>query len=155
MQNLTVIEMPIEGWIEEDLYTKIKRQMPIPAVDLLVKYKGRLLLMLRNNEPAKDEWFTPGGRILYGEEIDDAVRRVLLEETGLKPHTIKFKGVMSHLWPECHMITAYYLVEVDSAEVVLNDEHRDYRWIPEFPENLHPYIKEMIKRSNIFTSNKT
>jgi len=142
--------MPTEGWIKEELYTKIKQQMPIPAVDLLVKYKGRILLMLRNNEPAKAEWFTPGGRILYGEELDDAVRRVLLEETGLKPSKIEAKGVMSHIWPECHMITAYHLVEVDSDKVILNDEHTDYKWVSECPDNIHSYLTEMVKASKVF-----
>ncbi|MHA1409211.1 MAG: hypothetical protein ACTSQY_02620 [Candidatus Odinarchaeia archaeon] len=54
--------MKPEGWIREPLYTKIKALTPIPTVDLLVTRQGRLLLMLRNNPPAKDQWFTPGGR---------------------------------------------------------------------------------------------
>ena len=41
--------------------------------------------MLRNNEPTKDEWFTPGGRILYGETLETAVHRALKEEKGLTP----------------------------------------------------------------------
>ena len=61
--------MKPKGWIDEPLYNRIKEIMPIPIVDLLVTHRGRLLLMLRNNEPAKDQGFTPGGRILRGETI--------------------------------------------------------------------------------------
>ena len=50
----------INPWIEEPLYTTIKSVIPIPCVDLHVVHKGRLLLMLRYNEPGKDLWFSPG-----------------------------------------------------------------------------------------------
>jgi len=32
----------------------------------------------------------------------------------------------------------------------MNDEHRDYKWISEVKDDLHPYLKEMIKESEIF-----
>jgi len=49
-----------KSWIEEPLYTQIKSVIPIPCVDLLIVHHNRLLLMLRNNEPGKDLWFSPG-----------------------------------------------------------------------------------------------
>ena len=88
-----------KGWISESLYNTIRALMPIATVDLLVMHKERLLLMLRNNEPGKDLWFTPGGRIFLGEEIDQAVHRVLREETGLTSLKIERKGAMEHIWP--------------------------------------------------------
>jgi len=47
------------AWIEDSLYNKIKSVIPIACIDLLVVHDGRLLLMLRNNEPGKGVWFTP------------------------------------------------------------------------------------------------
>jgi colanic acid biosynthesis protein WcaH len=72
------------------------------CVDLLVVHRERLLIMKRKNPPAKGEWFTSGGRIYIGEKIEEAAKRTLNEETGLKPVKIEQKGVMSHIWPRAH-----------------------------------------------------
>ena len=138
--------------IEDSLFQKIKSLMPIPCVDLLIVHDNRLLLMLRNNEPAKDQWFTPGGRIFLGESLEEAVYRVLDEETGLKPLHIQQKGTMSHLWPNVHTVTAFYHIEVADDKVKMNNEHRDYKWVTEPPRDLHPYLKEMINKANLSTT---
>ena len=136
-------------WIDAPFYNKIKENMPIPCVDLLVVNHGKLLLMLRNNEPAKDLWFTPGGRIYKDEKIEDTVTRVLVEETGLKPITITQVATMGHHWSNTHTVTTYYVVEVDSDEILMNEEHREIKWINSISQDLHPYLHEMITRSNI------
>ena len=136
--------------IETELFDKIKKSMPIPCVDLLVTHKDSLLLMLRNNEPAKDLWFTPGGRIYRNEKLIDTVKRVLPEETGLQPTKITQVSTMSHIWPEAHTVTTYFRVEVDSDQVKLDEQHRDYKWIDQIEGGLHPYIVEMIENSGIF-----
>lgn len=139
----------VNEWIPESLYNKIRTLMPIPTVDLLVIHEGRLLLMLRNNEPGKDLWFTPGGRIFLGEEIDQTVYRVLMEETGLTPINIERKGVMAHIWPNAESITVFHKVEVSEENVVMNEEHRSYRWISETEPELNKYVKRMIKESGV------
>src|SRR3979409_362313 len=45
---------------------------------------GRLLLIRRANEPGRGLWSLPGGRVEPGETDEEAVRRELLEETGLQ-----------------------------------------------------------------------
>ena len=147
---LLIIIMSKPGWIEEPLYTKIKQLIPLPCVDLLVTHNGRLLLMNRKNTPAKGLWFTPGGRIIKNESIENAVKRVLYEETGLTPNSITQCGAMSHIWPEIQTITVFHRIEVESDHIQLNDEHSDIKWIEEIDPELHPYLIYMIKESNIF-----
>jgi ADP-ribose pyrophosphatase YjhB (NUDIX family) len=138
------------GWIEEKLYNRIKQLIPIPCVDILATNEGSLLLLKRTNWPAKDRWFTPGGRVLLGERLEEASRRILHEETGLTPTRMQKIDVMCHFWPGYHTVTTYSHAEVDTREVVMNQEHSDYKWIKEPTKDLHPYLLEMIKESNIF-----
>jgi len=137
-------------WIPEPLYSQVKALVPIPTVDALIVNDDRLLLMLRNNRPAKGEWFTPGGRILLGEKIEDAVRRVTKAETGLNPANIEIKGAMSHIWPNTQTVTVFCRVDVEGDDVKMDDQHSAFKWITEIHEDLHPYLKEMIEKAEIF-----
>lgn len=55
---------------------------------------GRLLLVLRGREPAAGLWSIPGGKVEPGESREDAVRREVLEETGLRVEVLGPVGVV-------------------------------------------------------------
>ncbi len=56
----------------------------IPCVGALVHDdEGRLLVVCRAREPGRGQWSVPGGRVETGESDEQAVRREVLEETGL------------------------------------------------------------------------
>jgi len=57
----------------------------VPCVGAVVlDDAGRLLLVRRGREPSRGLWSVPGGRVEAGESGPDAVRREVLEETGLR-----------------------------------------------------------------------
>ena len=45
--------------------------------------RGPILLVERAGEPLKGYWSLPGGLVETGERLEEAVRREILEETGL------------------------------------------------------------------------
>ncbi|MGH8968609.1 MAG: NUDIX hydrolase [Actinomycetes bacterium] len=56
----------------------------VPCVGALVHDDdGRLLVVRRGREPAAGRWSVPGGKVESGEDDAAAVRREVLEETGL------------------------------------------------------------------------
>ena len=80
--------------IEEKLYKKIQEVLPICCVDVVILNKNKeFLLLKRKNEPAKDQWWVPGGRIKKGEKTEKAVLRKVKEETGLNIKIKKMLGV--------------------------------------------------------------
>lgn len=131
-------------WIEEELYLKIRDVMPIPTVDAITTHKGKLLLLLRNNPPVKDVWWVPGGRIMRGESLEEAVVRKLHEETGLEGRIIRKVGVINHIFSEVHIISIFFNVEAEDDKVQLDEEHRAYKWVSKLPKNSHPYLKRMV-----------
>ena len=58
-------------------------EMPVPAVGALVVDGDRVLLVLRRNPPYAGQWSIPGGVQEVGETLIEAVRREVVEETGL------------------------------------------------------------------------
>lgn len=56
---------------------------PVVGVGAVIVRDGKALLIKRAHEPRKGEWSLPGGLVDLGESLADAVRREVMEETGL------------------------------------------------------------------------
>jgi ADP-ribose pyrophosphatase YjhB (NUDIX family) len=134
----------MSGWIDDELYAKIRQAMPIPTVDAIITFSDTFLLVLRNNPPVKDTWWIPGGRVMRGEHLEDAVLRHVREETSLIGETIRQVGVINQVFPEVHTISVYFHVPVSNDNVTLNGEHRAYQWASTLPKSSHPFLKRMV-----------
>ena len=68
------------NYVPEDLYSEFLKCLPIICVDIIVAVEGGYLLVRRNDEPLKDEYWVPGGRLQQGENLKSAARRKLIDE---------------------------------------------------------------------------
>lgn len=122
-------------WISDQEYGQIKRALPIPCVDLLISNeKGEILLVKRKNEPAKNEWWFPGGRVLHGEHRNKAAKRKAKEECGIiAGQLVEWKTVDIFLQDNeekysTHGISTIFLLSTVHAEVVLDEQSSQYAW---------------------------
>ena len=108
--------------IPGELYERILRSMPIPCVDaLVVDDEERVLLLQRVNEPARGQWWFPGGRVLYFESRAEAVARKLQEECGLSAQEILQLGTYDIFFDFVHSITTMFKVRASSDQPVRLD----------------------------------
>jgi colanic acid biosynthesis protein WcaH len=122
--------------IPKELYEQFCRTMPLACVDLVVVDRsGKVLLLLRKNDPAREQWWFPGGRVLHLEARRQAALRKLREECGIPAISAEELGtydvILDH--PEkdyqLHGVTTLFLVRVDgSAPIALDPQSATHKW---------------------------
>lgn len=91
---------------------------PIPIVVACLLADDEILLLKRNKHPFINQWSLPGGKIDAGEFTDQAVRREIIEETGILIQALSYKGLVSELVCDGEINLIYHhLVHVFSSEV--------------------------------------
>lgn len=112
---------------------KSKRPVtPLLTVDcVVVDAKGRVLLIRRNNEPFAGSYALPGGFVDVGETVEDACRRELMEETGVKAGRLKLVGVYSDPKrdPRGHTASVVFATRVRSVRAIAGDDAADVAWV--------------------------
>jgi len=142
-----------EMHIPQNIYAQIVRLMPIPCVDLLVKDEdGSVLLIKRANEPAKGQWWFPGGRVHFLETREQAAKRKLKEECGLEAFQMKEIGtydvILDMFGDEKprHGITSLFYVSVrKKAEIILDAQSLAAEWHLQedwLKVNLHQFVRD-------------
>lgn len=115
----------------------MSRNFPLTTVGgLLRDAEGRVLLV--RTRKWSNLWGIPGGKVEYGESLEDGFRRETREETGLEleePRMVMVQEAIEH--PEFHekkhFILVNYVADVAgglvSPPVTLNDEAQEWRWV--------------------------
>jgi len=118
---------------------------------------GKVLAMEFNNyegAPIEGKWVLPGGRPDVGENIYEALKREVREETGWDVDVVEpicihnFKN-----WNGLERIRLSYLCKAKdlSKEIVLSHEHKSYRWVTKEESDLLDWInfefKEIVQKA--------
>ncbi|MES2474380.1 MAG: HAD hydrolase-like protein [Verrucomicrobiota bacterium] len=106
---------------------------PVSTVGALIHDGAGKVLMVRTHKWG-DRWGIPGGKIERGEACVDALRREVLEETGLELDDIAFVLVQDSIdSPEFqrreHFILLNYVARATTTAVTLNDEAETFLWL--------------------------
>jgi 8-oxo-dGTP diphosphatase len=107
---------------------------PIPCCYGCVLHEGRLLLVQRGKEPGRGKWSFPGGHMELGETVFEAMRREVLEETGVTAEPLAWVGVHDSIMldetgrAQWHSITSYVRARLLSGEPCAGDDALQARW---------------------------
>jgi ADP-ribose pyrophosphatase YjhB (NUDIX family) len=109
---------------------------PLLGVGAIIFDGDTVLLVERAGEPLKGWWSIPGGLLETGETLEAAVRREVLEETGLVVEVVSrfdlFERIMRDAdgRAEYHYVLVDYVCKVTGGAVQPGDDVSRVEWVP-------------------------
>ena len=103
------------------------------SVRAIIRRGGQTLLLRRahGRESIVGKFEVPGGKIAFGEQPEDALRRYLHKDTGLEAQSVQLFDVFSYVDTDergVQYVFIVYLVNVSKADVVLGDQYDKAVW---------------------------
>ncbi|MGB9956482.1 GDP-mannose mannosyl hydrolase [Haloferax prahovense] len=138
--------------VPDDEWEAIVANVPLVSVDLVIRHEGGVVLGLRENEPARGEWFVPGGTVFKNETLTDAVHRVADEELGVGVTIESRLGTFEHFYDTSevdgvdskHYLATAFEVTLDDDHLQMDAQHSKLEVFEPPYENLHPYVERYI-----------
>lgn len=111
------------------------KTLPVPGIGVggvLFNRHRQVLLIKRNQAPAKGLWSIPGGRLEPGESLVEACRREFYEETNLEVEVKHIVAVVDRQLEGFHYVIIDYwvqLVDEDKCFPVAQSDVAEAKWI--------------------------
>lgn len=108
---------------------------PIVGVSVLVRRNGAILLVRRGKAPLAGYWSLPGGKVEFGERLDEAAVREIREETAVEIDRLEKidmaeiivrdpdGGVLSHA------VLTVFSAQYVAGEVTPGDDAPEAAWV--------------------------
>ncbi len=134
------------------------KQFPLLTVGALVESPQKNILIVQTTKWT-GTWGVPGGKVEWGEKMEDAVIREFQEEVGLNLTNIRFallqEAVLDNqFFQPAHFALVNFFANSNSEEIIPNEEIVKWAWVtPEkaFEYPLNTYTKILIES---FINNK-
>ena len=116
---------------------------PFLGVGALIFDGTKILLVERGKDPLKGYWSLPGGILETGERLEEAIRREVLEETGLEIEPLSMFEIFERIMPdgdgraEYHYVLIDYLCRVTGGRLQAASDVSRAAWVAE--QNLGEY----------------
>jgi ADP-ribose pyrophosphatase YjhB (NUDIX family) len=125
--------------------TGTTRKRPLVGLLLIVKKDDKYILYHRQKEPYYGNCGFPGAKVEYGEEILDAAKRELFEETGLSCDgeiiTIQNAVITNDKKLFGHITQYFVLFENPTGELIKENREGTYEWATK---------EKIISQKNLF-----
>ena len=108
---------------------------PIFGVGAIIFEGDKVLLIKRGSPPLEGYWSLPGGAQETGETVEAALKREILEETGLQIEIINFATMVDIIdlddagKARHHYSVADYVCRITGGELQASGDAADARWV--------------------------
>jgi ADP-ribose pyrophosphatase len=129
-------------------------KQPVIGIGAVVIHEGRVLLVKRANPPKQGLWCIPGGKVEFGESLQQAAEREIKEETGV---VIKAKAPV-YVFDliedgKLHYVIVDLLAEYVSGIPKADDDADDAKWFslqeidqPDIDSETQHLLKKLIEQ---------
>ncbi len=143
--------------LDDKFFKTVVDSVPLVSIDILIKKDNKILLGKRVNKPAQGYFFSIGGRINKNETIDNAMKRIALNELNIDlKSTPEFIGVFEHFYDDSiykdvstHYVNLAYEYEVEETPDLPTEQHSEYQWfaVDELlnSDQVHKYTKDYFR----------
>ena len=108
--------------IPDSIQTKMLERKPKLVVGVLVRNRNKFLLARETLEGGKDYWIVPGGKVEFGETIEEAAKREIKEETGIKPSKLRFLAYKEAIAAKYNYHTVIFFFEARTDKTKLKKD---------------------------------
>lgn len=143
--------------LDPQTFKVVIENVPLVSIDLCLVCDGQILLGKRTNEPLRDEWFTPGGRIHKNETWQAAILRICGAELGLSGLSVEefsLMGIWDHFYKNSaldrrlsthYLNLPHYIAFESKPQIILDNQHDEFKWFDRAEvandEKFHPYMR--------------
>jgi len=134
-------------------YRRIFSRVPRVCVDLIIKDENLgVVLVKRTIPPALGQWHLPGGGVLFGETLEEAVLRIAQNEIGIQVEVNKLAGVTDFFSDNVfgHDISLAFLVSPKSLDLRGSEQGENPAFFKTLPFPLVDEHKELLITLNYF-----
>ncbi|MGC9203581.1 MAG: NUDIX domain-containing protein [Thermoplasmata archaeon] len=139
-----------------DYYSKRPYKIPSLTVDGIINEGKSILLIKRGRDPFRGLYALPGGFVEYGETVESAIEREILEETGLSVKIRRILGIYSSpdRDPRGHTISIVYILERTGGTPKAGDDAEELKFfdLDNLPELAFDHRKIIDDFLNLFNN---
>jgi len=140
------LELHMAKKIPESIFIKIKNNVPLSCVDIILSNKkNEFLLVKRSIEPYKNKWCLPGGIIKRGQKIEDKIKEIAKKELGIKLKKWKPIGFYEKIYSTRHDISHCFIVTTKDEDISLDFQAKDAKFFSCIPKNTAKFHETMLK----------
>ena len=103
---------------------------PQIAVGAVVVRDDELLMIQRGQDPGRGLWSIPGGRVEQGESLAVALKREVMEETGVAIEVGDMLGILEVIGDPHYVILDFMAQVIGDDSPVASGDAAAVRWVP-------------------------
>lgn len=129
------------------IYSKVPRV----TIEVVLVINDGVVLSLRDIEPYKGYWHTPGGTLFYKEKVKDAVKRIAKEELGVDVAIDEFLGFWTiPEWEKGegfgHAVGLVHKVKLVSGKLRGSNQGTNVKLFNKLPSKMVKQQKEFLEK---------